>query len=92
MGVAYHSLSLRLAQQLRQLGDIRRDPPRLISGEQFRRRATARFILEIDVSQFLPDAVGHENIISTALDNQAVGGTVITFLLACASKKASKSQ
>jgi len=31
--------SLSLLQQLRQLGDIRRDPPRLIVGEQLDSRA-----------------------------------------------------
>jgi hypothetical protein len=35
-----------VTQQLRQLGDISRDPPRLVFGEQFRRRSPARLILE----------------------------------------------
>ena len=43
-----------LLQQLRQLGDIRRDPPRLIFREQFGRRASAGLILEIDAREFLP--------------------------------------
>ena len=35
-------------QQLRQLGDIRRDPPRLILAEQLGGCAPARLIFEID--------------------------------------------
>ena len=33
---------LRLAEQLRQVPDIRRDPPRLVLGEQLGRRSFAR--------------------------------------------------
>jgi hypothetical protein len=38
-------------QQLRQLGDVYGDTPRLIAGEQVRRRAPPRLLLEIDVGQ-----------------------------------------
>jgi hypothetical protein len=43
----------RLAQQLRQLGDIGGDPPCLVAGEQLRSRAAARLFVEIDVSERL---------------------------------------
>ena len=43
-----------LAQQLRQLADVRCDAPSLVAGEGVRRRATARLLLEIDVGQRLP--------------------------------------
>ena len=45
---------------LRQLGDIRRDPARLILGKQFRRRSTARLILEIDTGKLLSVVVAHD--------------------------------
>jgi hypothetical protein len=40
---------LSLAQQLRQLGDIHRNPPRLILAEQLGGRASARFILVVEI-------------------------------------------
>jgi hypothetical protein len=39
--------SLLWPQKLRQLGDIGRDPPRFVFGEQFCCRSPARLILEI---------------------------------------------
>jgi hypothetical protein len=44
-------------QQLRHVG---RNPPRLVFGEQFGRRAPAGLILEIDIGQLLPGVVGHD--------------------------------
>jgi hypothetical protein len=46
-------------QQLRHLRNIRRDPPRLVVGEQLGGRSPAGFILEIDISErlFMGDAV-----------------------------------
>jgi len=46
-----------LPQQLRQLGDIAGDPPRLIFREQLGGRSPARLILEIDIRKLLPGAV-----------------------------------
>jgi hypothetical protein len=46
------------AQQLRQLGDVDGDAPGLIAGEEVRRRATSRLILEIDVGERLTVGVG----------------------------------
>jgi hypothetical protein len=43
MACARQSLSLRLAQQLRQLGDIRRDPPRLWPDVRRARPSVTRF-------------------------------------------------
>jgi len=45
---------IHLTQQLRQLGDIRRDPPRLIFGERLGRRSPTGLILEIDIGKLLP--------------------------------------
>jgi hypothetical protein len=42
-----HDPSLGFFQQLRQLGDIGRNPPRLIFDEQLGGRASARFILTL---------------------------------------------
>jgi hypothetical protein len=42
-----------LPQQLRQLGDVRRDPMRLILAEQLGCRASPRLILEIDIRELL---------------------------------------
>jgi hypothetical protein len=49
----------RMTQQLRQLGDIRRDPPRLIFREQLGRRSPARLVLEVDVSELLAVVIAH---------------------------------
>jgi hypothetical protein len=46
-------------QQLRQLGDIRRDPPRLVLRQKFCGCAAARIILKVEVGQFLTGAVAH---------------------------------
>jgi hypothetical protein len=43
-----------LAQQLRQLGDVHGDAPRLVVGVQVRHRATARLLRVVDVGQRLP--------------------------------------
>ena len=45
---------------LRQLGDVRRDPPRLVFGEQFGRRLPSGLLLEIDIRQLLPGVVDHD--------------------------------
>jgi hypothetical protein len=41
-------------QQLRQLGDVGGDASGLVAGQQLRRRAPSRLILEIDVGEFCP--------------------------------------
>jgi hypothetical protein len=46
--------------QLRQLGDIGRDPQRLITRQQLRRRAPAGLFLVIDLGQLLSGAVCHD--------------------------------
>jgi hypothetical protein len=51
-------MRLGLAQYAaRQLGDIRRNPPRLIFGEQLGCRSPARLIFEIDKGELLPGVV-----------------------------------
>jgi len=55
---------LRLAQQLRQLGDVHGNPSRLILAEQLGGRASAGLILEIDIGKLLSVAVA---------DNEAGG-------------------
>jgi hypothetical protein len=47
-----------ISQQLRQLGDVGGDAPGLVAGEQLRRCASARLVLEIDVGERLPVGVG----------------------------------
>jgi hypothetical protein len=42
------------------LGDIRRDPPRLIFREQLGRRSPARLVLEVDVSELLAVVIAHD--------------------------------
>jgi hypothetical protein len=49
----------RFAQQLRQLGNIRRDPPGLILTEQLGCGSSPRLILEIDIGKLLPGIVFH---------------------------------
>ncbi len=44
-------------QQLRQLGEVRRQPPRLVPGEQLGRRAPTGFLLEIKIRERLPGGV-----------------------------------
>ena len=46
-GVACRALPL--PHQLRQLGKVHRDPPRLVAGEQLGRRSPAELFLEIDI-------------------------------------------
>jgi hypothetical protein len=47
-------------QQLRQLGDVGGDAPGLVAGEEVRRRATPRLLLEIDVGERLPVGVADD--------------------------------
>src|ERR1700738_670301 len=44
--ISSDTISLLSAQQLRQLGDVGRDPPRLVAGQQLGRRTSARLLLE----------------------------------------------
>jgi len=46
-------LILRRCALARQLGDVRRDPPCFVLGEQLRRRAPARLTLKIDINKLL---------------------------------------
>jgi hypothetical protein len=43
----YHCCSSRLAQQLRQLGEVRRHAAGLIAGQPVGRRAALRFIVKV---------------------------------------------
>ncbi len=54
--------SLVAPQQLRQLGDIGRDPSRLVTRQQLGRRAATRLILIIDIGKLLPGAVSHDEV------------------------------
>ena len=47
----------RPARQLRQLGDVGSDAAGLVAGEEVRRRAASRLLLEIDVGGCLSDAL-----------------------------------
>jgi hypothetical protein len=57
--------NLRLPQKLQQLGDVHRDPFRLVPREQFRRRSPARLILEIDIGQRLSRTTRHTSSSAT---------------------------
>jgi hypothetical protein len=48
--------------------DIRRDPPRLVSGEQLGRGSSPRLILEIDVGELLAGVVLHDEGGTNILD------------------------
>ena len=47
-------------EQLRQLGDVGGDAPRLVAGEQLGRRAPSRLLLEINVGERLPVGVADD--------------------------------
>jgi hypothetical protein len=49
-----------LALQLRQLGDVGGDAPRLVLSEQLGRGASSRLLLEIDVGERLPVGVADD--------------------------------
>jgi hypothetical protein len=53
--------SAPLLQQLRQLGDVGGDAPGFVAGEEVRRRATTRLLLEIDVGERLPVGVADDD-------------------------------
>jgi hypothetical protein len=53
-------LSLLLAWQLRQLGDVGGDAPDLVTGEQLARGPSARFVLAIDEGQRLTVGDAHD--------------------------------
>jgi len=48
-----------LLEEVRQLGDIRRDPSRLVLCEQLRSRSAPRLVLIIDVSELLTVVIAH---------------------------------
>jgi hypothetical protein len=47
------AITKHLPQQVRQLGDVHCDAPRVVSGQQVRRRASARLILEVEITERL---------------------------------------
>ena len=57
-----------LPQQLRQLGDVRRDAPRLVTGEQLARGTAAGLILAMDEGKRLLVGVTHDETGSGLLD------------------------
>ena len=56
-------LILRRCAIARQLGDVRRDPPSFVLGEQLRRRAPARLTLKIDISRLLAVSVPNDEAV-----------------------------
>jgi hypothetical protein len=56
-GPSYRTLS---GQQFWQLRNIRRNPPRLVFGEQLGRLSSARLILEINIGKLLAVVVAHD--------------------------------
>jgi hypothetical protein len=70
MGVVCDNfLILGPTQKFRQLRDIRRDPPRLVPGEQASGRSTARLRLIVDVAQCLPVVIPDDKAIPVMLFN-----------------------
>jgi hypothetical protein len=51
--------------QLRQLGDVRRDPADFVACQELRRGTSAGFILAMDISERLPIAVSDDEAISS---------------------------
>src|SRR4029077_20474813 len=49
-----------MLQQLRQLGNVGRDPPGLVTGKELRRRVPARLLLEIDVREGPASMILHD--------------------------------
>ena len=49
-----------MLQQFRQLGNVGRDPPGLVTGKELRRRVPARLLLEIDVREGLARMILHD--------------------------------
>ena len=45
---------------LRQLGEVRRHPPRLVAGQQLSRPASPRLVLEIEVAERLPVVIADD--------------------------------
>jgi len=69
----------RLCDELRQLGDVGSDPPRLVPSEQLCRRAPAGLLLEIDVSERQAAVILHDEADVRFLDGprwrEAVAGS-----------------
>lgn len=55
-------IPLRFAQQLRLLGDFDGDAPSFVLAQEFRRRLSPRFVLEIDVGQCLPVVIADDEL------------------------------
>jgi hypothetical protein len=73
----------RLAEQLRQLGDIGGDAPRFVAGQQLRGRSTAWLVLEVDVRQRLPVVItDDETGVVVLLDRPGHYGRYIAFQMA----------
>ncbi len=51
---------MRLAQHLRQLGEVRRHSSRLVASEQLGRRSPAGLILEVEIGERLPGTVADD--------------------------------
>jgi hypothetical protein len=58
----------RTPQHLRQLGEVYSDPPRLVSGEQVGRRASARLLLEVKIAERLPVLVADDEALWMLID------------------------
>jgi hypothetical protein len=56
------------AQQVWQLGNVQRDAPRLVAGEQMRRRAPSRLVLGIDIGERLPVVVADDEADGDLID------------------------
>ena len=59
----------RLSAAIRQFSYIRRDPPRLVAGEQLGRRSTPRLVLEINIGKRLPAVVADNKAGGLFLDS-----------------------
>ena len=70
--------ALVFVQQLRQLGDIHRNPPRLVLGEELGRRPPVRLIGIIDVGKLLSVRVAYDVVVRLQLGiprgQEAAGG------------------
>jgi hypothetical protein len=73
--IAVRSSVRRLgAEQIGELGDIHRDPPRLIPRHQSRRGSSPRLVLEIDVGERVTVRVAHDKTVLTQLHVRIING------------------
>ena len=67
------STSSAQAEQLRQLGEVRRREAGLVPGEQLGRRASTGLVLKIEITERLPVRVADDETLRVLVDHQGGG-------------------